>query len=376
LHYAFHCDGSAFATDPTYAATGSSASATCSFPDSGTQTVRARIIDKDDGWREYTTPVTVRNVAPSVSAPADQSANEGSSVSYDLGSFTDPGANDGPWAIDVDWGDGSAHTAFSASSPGAVAGKSHTYADNGAYTVTVSATDKDGGSSSKTFKVSVVNVKPTITSFTGTDYLVGNNAYIVGGKPLSRLTTTFSDPGSDTWTALYDFSDATQSVSPFASGMQTTHSFTSPGCKSVSVNVSDDDGGSDAATTTIRVGTGVFQSPLTDGPVTNKLKNGQVLPVKVHITDCTGAGAASLTPAIRLVQGDTTPQNDDSTAQITPTSVSSADTTGVMRSQGNGDYLYNMAVNLPKFNTDYTVVIYPYGTSSQVQLGHVIQATK
>jgi hypothetical protein len=47
-----------------------------------------------------------------------------------------------------------------------------------------------------------------------------------------------------------------------------------------------------------------------------------------------------------------------------------------MRSQGNGDYLYNMAVNLPKVNTDYTVVIYPYGTSSQVQLGHVIQATK
>ena len=47
-----------------------------------------------------------------------------------------------------------------------------------------------------------------------------------------------------------------------------------------------------------------------------------------------------------------------------------------MRSQGGGDYMYNMAVNLPKLNTDYTVVIYPYGTSSPVQLGHVIQATK
>jgi hypothetical protein len=52
-----------------------------------------------------------------------------------------------------------------------------------------------------------------------------------------------------------------------------------------------------------------------------------------------------------------------------------------MRGQGNGDYIYNMAVNLPSLNKDYTVVIYPYATGSpvvlgSVQLGHVIQATK
>ena len=33
-------------------------------------------------------------------------------------------------------------------------------------------------------------------------------------------------------------------------------------------------------------------------------------------------------------------------------------------------------VNLPVLNTDYTVVVYPYGTGSTVELGHVIQATK
>jgi hypothetical protein len=145
--------------------------------------------------------------------------------------------------------------------------------------------------------------------------------------------------------------------------------------------VSDDEGGFDTATTTIHVGSGTFQPPMTNQPVTDKLKNGQVLPVKVHITDCNGVGSTGLTPAIRLVQGDTTPQTDDSTAMITPGSVSAADTTGYMRSQGNGDYMYNMAINLPKLNQDFTVIVYPYATGTpvvlgSVQLGHVIQATK
>ena len=115
---------------------------------------------------------------------------------------------------------------------------------------------------------------------------------------------------------------------------------------------------------------------MTNQPVTDKLKNGQVLPVKVRITDCAGAAVNSLAPAIRLIKGDLTPLNDDATAAITPTSASAADTTGVMRGQGGGDYIYNLQVNLPSLNTDYTVVIYPYGISSPMELGHVVQATK
>ena len=119
---------------------------------------------------------------------------------------------------------------------------------------------------------------------------------------------------------------------------------------------------------------------MTNQPVTNKLKNGQVLPVKVQLTDCSGAPLNGLSPAIRLMAGDQTAVPDDGAVAITPTSVSSADTTGVMRSSGSdGSYIYNMSVNLAKLNTDYTVVIYPYwtsGTPSGPTLKHVIQATK
>ena len=64
---------------------------------------------------------------------------------------------------------------------------------------------------------------------------------------------------------------------------------------------------------------------------------------------------------------------------ITPTSVSNADTTGVMRSSGSdGSYIYNLSINLPKLNTDYTVVVYPYGNGSPTgpTLRHVLQATR
>jgi PKD repeat protein len=386
FHYEFKCDGSAFGSPASYTSAGTSSSTTCSFPDNGTKAVRGRIIDKDGGASEYTTNVVVNNVAPVVTPPADQTGTEGTSGSFDLGSFTDANPNDGPWPVSVDWGDTSAPTTFSKTATGAIDTKSHTYADNGAYTVAVSVTDKDGGKSTKTFKVTVANVAPKITSFTGTDYLVGANAFITGGSPLSRFTTNFSDPGADTWKADFTYQDGLPSsetigtftaAGSFGSGRQNTHVFAGTvGCKTASVKVTDKDGGFDTATTTIHVGSGAFQPPMTNQPVTDKLKNGQTLPVKVHITDCSGAGALGLNPAIRLVAGDSTPQNDDGSTTITPSSVSAADTTGIMRGQGGGDYMYNMAVNLPKLNADYTVVIYPYGTSSPVQLGHVIQATK
>ena len=100
------------------------------------------------------------------------------------------------------------------------------------------------------------------------------------------------------------------------------------------MKVTDKDGAYDTKSTTVDVGTGAFLPPLANQPVADKLKNGQVLPVKIHLTDCSGAGVNNLTPAIRLVKGDKTPPTENTTDLIEPVSVSSADTSGVMRRHG------------------------------------------
>src|SRR5205823_6353223 len=101
FHYAFDCNGGSL-VGATYAGSGTSSSTTCTFPDGpATKPVTGRIIDKDGGFTEYTTNVSVVNVAPSVTAAANQSSDEGSAHSFDLGSFSDAGVNDGQWSVDV-----------------------------------------------------------------------------------------------------------------------------------------------------------------------------------------------------------------------------------------------------------------------------------
>src|SRR5206468_3963913 len=65
FHYAYACDGNTASLPTTYAAALMGASATCLFPDGPTtQPVVARIFDKDSGYSEYSTTVTVSNADP------------------------------------------------------------------------------------------------------------------------------------------------------------------------------------------------------------------------------------------------------------------------------------------------------------------------
>lgn len=108
--YDFNNDGSFDLGDGTYAGSGTNAApvvpALYLADGAGSLVVRGRIIDKDGGFTDYTTTVTINNVVLAVTAPADQQTSTGVLTSFALGSFADPGA-DSPWQITVDWGDGS-----------------------------------------------------------------------------------------------------------------------------------------------------------------------------------------------------------------------------------------------------------------------------
>jgi hypothetical protein len=62
----------------------------CSFNDNGTYQVNVRVKDDDGGETTASTLVTVNNVVPTVTAPGNQSGNEGTPQSFALGTFSDP----------------------------------------------------------------------------------------------------------------------------------------------------------------------------------------------------------------------------------------------------------------------------------------------
>jgi hypothetical protein len=130
---------------------------------------------------------------PVVTAPSDQTAVEGASKAFNLGSFVD--ADGSPWTVKVNWGDGKPDTVFTTSSSGPLGTRTHTYAEEGAKVVTVTVTDNTTLSDSKTFNVSVSD--PAVTpGATLVNAVEGQDSGTVA-------VATFTDPGGPEVTAEY-----------------------------------------------------------------------------------------------------------------------------------------------------------------------------
>src|SRR5439155_13317515 len=99
---------------------------------------------------------------PLVTAPALQSAVEGTSQSFSLGNLMD--SSQGPWTVGIDWGDNSSDL-FSQGTTGTIPAETHTYSDDGSYTVVVTVTNSNSMlSASRNFQVNVAGAgSPTIT---------------------------------------------------------------------------------------------------------------------------------------------------------------------------------------------------------------------
>ena len=339
-----------------YAAAGPSNSFSNLFPDNGTFTVFGRVFDKDGGSNTYSTTITVNNVAPTVNDLAVTSPINENDFAFLTGTIVDPGTLD-TFTLDVDWGDGSPSTTFQVVETGALGTRTHTY-DDGPATHTVTVTVDDGtDTGSATFEVTVANVPPTITSFSGPSAgLTGQNLTFTGQA---------TDPSQADTAAGLAWRFAVGAPPTGAYGAPHANTFTTQfqtcGVHTVWAQARDKDGGeSEPVSFEVALYDGSFLSPLKAGS-TNLVQSGRGLPVKVDF-GCDGF-IGGLQPAITLLQGSFVddPSIDESTNAVATESVSAADTTGLMR-QVNDHYLYNLAI--PKnaqAGSKYTISVRPHG---------------
>ena len=181
FHYAFACDNGSLAA-ATYANSSASSSTTCTFPDGpATYTVRARILDKDNGFSEYFTYVDVSNAAPVLTVnQTTVTVNEGTTAT-NSGTISDPGTD--PLTIYTEYGsvtDNGNGTWSWSYFAGAGPGDSRQIA--------IQASDGDSGYGGVTFNLVVNNVAPTADA--GGPYTVNE------GSPVNFVGTAY-DPGTD-----------------------------------------------------------------------------------------------------------------------------------------------------------------------------------
>ncbi len=197
--------------------------------------------------------------APTVDAGADRTADEGQTVTL-TATFTDPDAG-GTHTATIDWGDGTVVDAIVAA--GQVSG-GHAYADNGAYTVTVTVTDDTGLFGTDSLIATVNNVAEAPTVNAGADRTANE------GQTLS-LTATFTDADAgNTHTATIDWGDGTNTTGIVAAGQVSgSHAYADNGAYTVAVTVTDDTGlfGTDLLIATVNNVAPVAQNLTYSGPV-------------------------------------------------------------------------------------------------------------
>jgi len=169
-------------------------------------------------------------------------------------------------------------------------------------------TDADGDFGSDTLMVTVNNVPPTVD--------VGPDAAIDEGDTFTR-TGWFTDPGTgDTWTATVDYGDGS-GEQPLTLNADKTFDlnrlYSSQGVYTVTVTVTDDDGGvgSDTATVTVNPAGQVLTQCIFD--LTARPKSGKVQIVWTHQSDAASyniyrstTADVEINPANRIAAGHAT----------------------------------------------------------------------
>ena len=152
--------------------------------------MRGRITDQDGGFTDYTTTITVNNVAPVDQRRSSASPTRSTRAARPRSPSraTDPaGAND-PLSYEFDCDDNGTYEV------GPQAGQQHDLhlrrRPGALRTIDVRVTDGDGGADTDSVSVDVTNVAPTITS------LIRSPTAVVVGRSVTGASGQRSDPSN------------------------------------------------------------------------------------------------------------------------------------------------------------------------------------
>jgi probable HAF family extracellular repeat protein len=256
------------------------------FDVAGVHTLAFVVTDKDGAQGRTTLTINALqpNQPPVANAGGPYAALEGSDVAFNGSASTDPDGD----AITYDWdfGDGTAHS--NQPSP------HHTYADDGARTVTLVVTDAKGASSTTTTGVTVSNVAPTIAPLGGATLIAGES-YSVSGS--------FTDPGADTWSATVDYGTGTgpQPLALSGQAFNLANTYLVAGTYTVTVSVDDGDGGITRTSATITV-----QSPSQAAQAATATITSLVTAGALAASEASTLNASLLAASATLARGNTT----------------------------------------------------------------------
>ena len=252
--------------------------------DNGTYVVSLTATDKDGGVGSAgSATILVANVTPTpaiIAAPA--SSAEGAAINL-TSTVSDPSSVDAAAGFTYSWSVTKNGAPFGS---GTASTFSFTPNDNGAYVVTLAATDKDGATGSASKTIAVTNVVPTAA-------INGAPASSPEGTAIS-LTSSVSDPGSADVAAGFAYSwSVTKNGVAYGTGAAATFSFTpnDNGTYVVSLTATDKDGGVGSASKSITVNNVAPTSTINGAPASSP--EGTVINLTSTVTDAGSADASA-----------------------------------------------------------------------------------
>ncbi|MCP5224097.1 MAG: cadherin-like domain-containing protein [Thauera sp.] len=225
------------------------------------RTITVTVSDEDGGSSTTTKTVTVNNVAPVAAVSGAATVAEAASYTLSVGAVVDPGT-DSVSGYSIDWGDGSVDSFTPAEWAVAAGSFSHVYGDGGLggtpLQITVRATDEDGEHVLGTQAVTVENAAPSAV-------LGGADASDEGASYVLSLAGSDPAGGADTLSYSIDWGDGSSvqvlsAAELDALGGNVAHVFAddedgpvNASDRTITVTVSDEDGGSSTTTKSVTV---------------------------------------------------------------------------------------------------------------------------